>query len=104
MTTTEKVQAHLQAADLSRAVRSIVAEEFCTSVSTLARRLSDEGTTLGTLVKLERQRRLALLLDSGAATGYQVYGALGYLQVNSFYRAYQAWFGRAFSERQGKPK
>lgn len=100
MSTSEQAEAILRAADLSRVSAGQVAALLRMSGTTLRRKLREEGTSYSALLESERKRRCALLLKERGRRCYGkiVAAELGYVELNSFYRAFKAWHGTGFTE------
>ncbi|AIR90399.1 AraC family transcriptional regulator [Pseudomonas cremoricolorata] len=70
-----------------------LARQLCLSVSTLRRRLADEGQTYqGLKDSVRRQLAVAWLAEQGAAMD-TIAERLGYADSSSFYKAFRKWFG-----------
>lgn len=70
-----------------------LARRLCLSLSTLRRRLADEGQTYQGL-KDSVRRELAINWLAGAEPGMaQIAERLGYADTSSFYKAFRKWFG-----------
>ncbi len=95
--TTDKVMQILLAADLSRVRADDVAARLGMSGTTLRRRLRDEYTHYQYLLDRARQYRCEQLLRERWLPGKCVADELGYLEVNSFYRAFRRWTGANYS-------
>lgn len=84
--------------DLSRLRAESVAEQLGVSGTTLRRRLRDENTHYQYLLDRARLFRCEQLLSERWLPGKCLAEELGYLEVNSFYRAFRRWTGRCYSE------
>lgn len=94
MSTAERVAAYLRSCDMRRVDRNTVARALAMSGSTLRRRLIDEGVGFSVLVKAERMRRCQEAFSGGRRVkGRQLMQACGYTEINSFFRAFQSWYG-----------
>ncbi|MEB3900436.1 AraC family transcriptional regulator [Pseudomonas putida] len=70
-----------------------LARQLCLSVSTLRRRLADEGQTYqGLKDSVRRQLAIAWLADCEVALG-TIAERLGFADSSSFYKAFRKWFG-----------
>ncbi|WP_028693843.1 AraC family transcriptional regulator [Pseudomonas cremoricolorata] len=70
-----------------------LARTLCLSVSTLRRRLADEGQTYqGLKDSVRRELAVAWLAEQGAAME-TIAERLGYADSSSFYKAFRKWFG-----------
>lgn len=99
MNTSERVEAMLRAADLSRVSAAQVAGALRMSGTTLRRKLRDEGTNYSRLLEAERKRRCGLLLEERGRRCYgKIVAAEIGMELNSFYRAFKAWHGTGFTE------
>ncbi len=70
-----------------------VAKQLGVGARTLARRLSDEGTTFGQLLTEVRRERARQHLQDPELTLAEVAFLLGYRDHASFHRAFRRWFG-----------
>jgi AraC-like DNA-binding protein len=70
-----------------------VARVLAVSARTLARRLAEEGTTLGGLVEEARRERALLLLDDHSLSCSEIAFLLGYSEPAAFFRAFKRWTG-----------
>jgi len=95
----DEVRAVLRCCNLRRGHVDAVACRLAVSGSTLRRRLDAHGTSFGELLKQERIRRVKLAFANNPnLRGKAIAADLGYLELNSFYRAFFDWFGVTFSE------
>jgi AraC-like DNA-binding protein len=96
--TTDRVLKILLEGDLARLRADSVAETLGMSGTTLRRRLRADHTCYQFLLDRARQYRceqqLRKLWRPGKCLAYE----LGYLEVNSFYRAFRRWTGISYSE------
>lgn len=103
--TTERVLRILLEGDLSRLRADRVAEALGISGTTLRRRLRADHTHYQFLLDRARQYRCERLLEEQWLPGKCLADALGYNEVNSFYRAFRRWTGTGFAAyraRQGR--
>lgn len=70
-----------------------LAEQLCMSVSTLRRRLLEEGQTYQQLKDSVRKSLALQFLAEEAYTFVEIAGALGFADVSSFYKAFRKWTG-----------
>ena len=96
--TTDRVLKILLAGDLSRLRADSVAEELGMSGTTLRRRLRADHTCYQFLLDRARQYRCEQKLRECWVPGKCLADELGYLEVNSFYRAFRRWTGVTYSE------
>jgi len=96
--TTDKVLKILLGGDLARIRAEGVAEQLGMSGTTLRRRLKDDHTTYQFLLDRTRQYRCRQLIQHCWMPGKCVADSLGYLEVNSFYRAFRRWNGLSYSQ------
>lgn len=96
--TTDQVLQILLAGDLSRLRADSVAEQLGISGTTLRRRLRADHTTYQFLLDRARQYRCEQLLRHVWRPGKCLALELGYLEVNSFYRAFRRWTGVSYSQ------
>ncbi len=96
--TTERVLRMLLEDDLSRLRADSVAERLDISGTTLRRRLRADHTSYQFLLDRARQYRCERLLAERRLPGKCLAEALGYNEVNSFYRAFRRWTGLGFAE------
>jgi AraC family mar-sox-rob regulon transcriptional activator len=96
--TTERVLHILLAGDLSRLRAESVAETLGISCTTLRRRLRNDHTNYQFLLDRARQYRCESQLCERWLPGKCLADELGYLEVNSFYRAFQRWTGMNYSD------
>lgn len=75
-----------------------VATELSVSVSTLKRRLRDEGTTFRELLRASRLERAKLQLLDPSMSISQVAAELGYSDLTNFSHAFKRWTGRPPSQ------
>jgi AraC-like DNA-binding protein len=95
--TTEAVLQMLLRGDLSRLRAESVAEALGISCTTLRRRLREDHTNYQFLLDRARQYRCEALLRKRWLPGKCLADELGYLEINSFYRAFQRWTGLSYS-------
>ena len=96
--TTDKVLQILLTGDLSRLRAESVAEALHMSSTTLRRRLRADHTCYQFLLDRARQYRCEQKLREMWLPGKCLADELGYLEVNSFYRAFQRWTGLTYSQ------
>jgi AraC-like DNA-binding protein len=96
--TTDRVLQILLAGDLSRLRAESVAESMGISTTTLRRRLRADHTHYQFLLDRTRQYRCEQQLRNLWLPGKCLADQLGYLEVNSFYRAFRRWTGITYSE------
>jgi AraC family transcriptional regulator, mar-sox-rob regulon activator len=96
--TTDRVLQILLNGDLARLRADSVAEQLGVSATTLRRRLRGDHTTYQFLLDRARQYRCEQQLRSSWRPGKCLADELGYLEVNSFYRAFRRWTGMSYSE------
>ena len=96
--TTDKVLKILLEEDLARVRADRVAEELGISGTTLRRRLRGDHTSYQFLLDRARQYRCEKQLREKWLPGKCLADDLGYLEVNSFYRAFRRWTGISYSE------
>ena len=96
--TTDRVLQILLRGDLSRLRADSVAEELGMSSTTLRRRLRADHTSYQFLLDRSRQYRCEQKLRQAWLPGKCLADELGYLEVNSFYRAFRRWTGLTYSE------
>ncbi|MEE4147174.1 MAG: AraC family transcriptional regulator [Halieaceae bacterium] len=96
--TTDRVLQILLRGDLSRLRAESVAEELGMSSTTLRRRLRADHTSYQFLLDRSRQYRCEQQLRQAWRPGKCLADELGYLEVNSFYRAFRRWTGLTYSE------
>lgn len=102
--TTDRVLQILLGGNLARLRADSVAESLGMSSTTLRRRLRADHTCYQFLLDRARQYRCEQLLRDAWRPGKCLADELGYLEVNSFYRAFRRWTGLSYSEykiRQG---
>lgn len=100
--TTDRVLEILLGGDLSRLRADSVAESLGMSSTTLRRRLRADHTCYQFLLDRARQYRCERLLRSMWLPGKCLADELGYLEVNSFYRAFRRWTGLSYSEYKAR--
>ena len=71
----------------------LLAEQLCMSVSTLRRRLQDEGQTYQNLKDSVRKSLALRFLAKEDYTFVEIANALGFADVSSFYKAFRKWTG-----------
>ena len=96
--TTETVLKILLEGDLYRLRAESVAEALGMSGTTLRRRLRADHTCYQFLLDRARQYRCEQVLRDTWLPGKCLADELGYLEVNSFYRAFRRWTGLSYSE------
>ena len=96
--TTDRVLQILLGGDLARLRADSVAESLGMSSTTLRRRLRADHTCYQFLLDRARQYRCEQVLRSMWRPGKCLADELGYLEVNSFYRAFRRWTGLSYSE------
>lgn len=96
--TTDKVLRILLRCDLARVRADRVAEQLGMSCTTLRRRLREDHTSYQFLLDRARQYRCEKRLREIWLPGKCLADELGYLEVNSFYRAFRRWTGMSYSE------
>ncbi|GAB5415131.1 MAG: hypothetical protein Cons2KO_27340 [Congregibacter sp.] len=95
--TTDRVLEILLEGDLSRLRAESVAESMGISCTTLRRRLRNDHTSYQFLLDRARQYRCESRLRERWLPGKCFADELGYLEVNSFYRAFRRWTGMSYS-------
>lgn len=96
--TTDRVLQILLDGDLSRLRADSVAESLNMSSTTLRRRLRADHTCYQFLLDRARQYRCEQILRKMWLPGKCLAVELGYLEVNSFYRAFRRWTDMSYSE------
>ena len=96
--TTDRVLQILLHGDLYRLRADSVARELGMSGTTLRRRLRADHTNYQFLLDRARQYRCEQELRQLWRPGKCLADELGYLEVNSFYRAFRRWTGMTYSE------
>jgi AraC-like DNA-binding protein len=96
--TTDRVLHILLRGDLSRLRAETVAQQLGMSCTTLRRKLRHDHTHYQFLLDRARQYRCEQKLRDSWLPGKCLADELGYLEVNSFYRAFRRWTGISFSE------
>ncbi len=96
--TTDKVLQILLQGDLARLRADSVAASLGMSSTTLRRRLRADHTSYQFLLDRARQYRCEQSLRRLWQPGKCLADELGYLEVNSFYRAFRRWTGLSYSE------
>jgi AraC family mar-sox-rob regulon transcriptional activator len=96
--TTDYVLRLLLNGDLSRLRADTVAESLGISPTTLRRRLRGDHTSYQFLLDRARQYRCEAQLRQRWLPGKCLAEELGYLEINSFYRAFRRWTGVSYSE------
>ncbi len=96
--TTDRVLQILINGDLYRLRADTVARELGMSGTTLRRRLRADHTSYQFLLDRARQYRCEEQLRQLWRPGKCMADELGYLEVNSFYRAFRRWTGITYSE------
>jgi AraC-like DNA-binding protein len=95
--TTDLVLRILLEGDLGRLRAESVAEHLGISCTTLRRRLRGDHTSYQFLLDRARQYRCEARLRERWLPGKCLADELGYLEVNSFYRAFRRWTGVSYS-------
>lgn len=95
--TTDRVLGILLEGDLARLRAENVAERLGISCTTLRRRLRSDHTNYQFLLDRARQYRCEARLRERWLPGKCLADELGYLEVNSFYRAFRRWTGMSYS-------
>jgi len=95
--TTDRVLRILLDGDLARLRAESVAETLGISCTTLRRRLRSDHTNYQFLLDRARQYRCERRLRDRWLPGKCLADELGYLEVNSFYRAFRRWTGVSYS-------
>lgn len=96
--TTLGVVALLMTGDLLKIRSHDVADQLQISATTLRRRLRLDGYSYQMVLDSVRQHRCKNLLANRWLPGKSLAWELGYMEVNSFYRAFQRWTGARYSE------
>lgn len=96
--TTDRVLQILLTGDLARLRADSVAESLGMSGTTLRRRLRADHTCYQFLLDRARQFRCEQSLSQNWLPGKCLADQLGYLEVNSFYRAFRRWTGMSYSD------
>ncbi|WP_231871279.1 helix-turn-helix domain-containing protein [Halioglobus sp. HI00S01] len=96
--TAERVLKILLESNLARVRADSVAETLGMSGTTLRRRLRQDHTCYQFLLDRVRQYRCERSLRDRWRPGKCLADELGYLEVNSFYRAFQRWTGLTYSQ------
>ena len=96
--TTDRVLNILLEGDLARLRADSVAESLGMSSTTLRRRLRADHTCYQFLLDRARQYRCEQQLRKLWRPGKCLADELGYLEVNSFYRAFRRWTGISYSQ------
>jgi AraC family mar-sox-rob regulon transcriptional activator len=96
--TTDRVLQILLGGDLARLRADSVAESLGMSSTTLRRRLRADHTCYQFLLDRARQYRCEQQLRETWLPGKCLADELGYLEVNSFYRAFRRWTGLSYSQ------
>jgi len=100
--TIDRVLQILLGGDLARLRADTVAASLGMSATTLRRRLRADHTCYQFLLDRARQYRCEQLLRSVWLPGKCLADELGYLEVNSFYRAFRRWTGISYSEYKAR--
>jgi AraC-like DNA-binding protein len=95
--TTDRVLQILLGGNLARLRADSVAESLGMSGTTLRRRLRADHTCYQFLLDRARQYRCEQVLRDRWRPGKCLADELGYLEVNSFYRAFRRWTGLSYS-------
>lgn len=96
--TTDRVLQILLGGNLARLRADSVAESLGMSSTTLRRRLRADHTCYQFLLDRARQYRCEQVLRDVWKPGKCLADELGYLEVNSFYRAFRRWTGMSYSD------
>jgi AraC-like DNA-binding protein len=96
--TTDRVLQILLTGDLARLRADTVAATLGMSGTTLRRRLRADHTCYQFLLDRARQYRCERSLRDQWLPGKCLADELGYLEVNSFYRAFRRWTGMSYSD------
>jgi AraC family mar-sox-rob regulon transcriptional activator len=96
--TTDRVLQILLGGNLARLRADSVAESLGMSGTTLRRRLRADHTCYQFLLDRALQYRCEQMLRELWRPGKCLAVELGYLEVNSFYRAFRRWTGLSYSE------
>ncbi len=96
--TTDRVLKILLNDDLARVRAESVAATLGMSTTTLRRRLRADHTCYQFLLDRARQYRCEQQLRQTWLPGKCLADELGYLEVNSFYRAFRRWTGLSYSQ------
>jgi AraC family mar-sox-rob regulon transcriptional activator len=96
--TTDRVLGILLQGNLARLRAESVAAQLGMSPTTLRRRLRADHTNYQFLLDRARQYRCERTLDAAWLPGKCLADELGYLEVNSFYRAFRRWTGMSYSD------
>ena len=96
--TTDRVLKILLDGDLARLRADSVAASLGMSATTLRRRLRADHTCYQFLLDRARQYRCEQRLRQVWLPGKCLADELGYLEVNSFYRAFRRWTGLSYSQ------
>lgn len=96
--TTDRVLDILLQGDLARVRADSVAEQLGMSGTTMRRRLRADHTSYQFLLDRARQYRCEQMIKDIWRPGKCVADELGYLEVNSFYRAFRRWTGMSYSD------
>ena len=96
--TTDRVLKILLDGDLARLRADSVASTLGMSCTTLRRRLRADHTCYQFLLDRARQYRCEQRLRQVWLPGKCLADELGYLEVNSFYRAFRRWTGLSYSQ------
>ena len=96
--TTDRVLKILLDGDLARLRAESVASTLGMSCTTLRRRLRADHTCYQFLLDRARQYRCEQQLRQIWLPGKCLADELGYLEVNSFYRAFRRWTGLSYSQ------
>ena len=94
--TTDRVLQILLGGNLARLRADSVAESLGMSGTTLRRRLRADHTCYQFLLDRARQYRCEQMLREMWRPGKCLADELGYLEVNSFYRAFRRWTGLSY--------
>jgi len=95
---TDRVLRILLDGDLYRLRSDTVAARLGMSSTTLRRRLRADHTCYQFLLDRARQYRCERLLREHWLPGKCLADELGYMEVNSFYRAFRRWTGLSYSD------
>lgn len=96
--TTGRVLRILLSGNLARLRASSVAAQLGFSATTLRRRLREDHTGYQFLLDRARHYRCEQKLRQRWLPGKCLADELGYMEVNSFYRAFRRWTGMSYSD------
>jgi AraC family mar-sox-rob regulon transcriptional activator len=96
--TQRRVVRVLLLSELERVTAGMVADRLHVSGSTLRRHLHAEGTCYQELLDAVRQHRCEKVLARRWLPGKSLAAELGFREPNSFYRAFQKWTGKSYTQ------